>query len=108
MEDIEELKNAPITRDLKYGHILVNGTSSGPVSVVMKTKLKNNETLTTKKEFATLEGSVNYVLQFGALCSVHVLGERMGSNVMFLRELESMLNEYASCDKNNIDTKKLY
>ena len=107
VEDIEELKNAPITRDLKYGHILVNGTSSGPVSVVMKTKLKNNDSLTTKKEFATLKGGVNYVIKFGALCSVHVLGERMGSNVMFLRELESMLNEYASCDKNNIDTKKL-
>ena len=105
MKDIEELKNAPILRDSKYGHILVNGTSSGAVSVVIKTKLKNNDSIITKEFCTTLEESVNYVLQFGALCSLHVLGKRMGNNVMFLRELESMLNEYASCNNNNIDTK---
>ena len=102
--EIEELKNAPLQRDLKYGHILINGASSGAVSVEIKTKLKNNDSMITKKHCTTLEESVQYVLEFGVLCSVHVLGERLGNNVMFLRELELLLNDYASRNKNTMDT----
>ena len=107
VNEIEELKSVPMCRDLKYGHILVNGKSTGAVSLDVKMKLKNKDSMTIRNHFASLKESVNYVIQFGAQCAVHVLGERMGNNVMFLKELESLLNKNDSCSKNDIDTRKL-